>query len=190
MLDILPNSGDIAPLSPLLWRYSLVTRSGEPSSPRMPSQSVIGVFSDQFNDALPARVSRASSSASQSEISPVLAESTTAPPPAQSWLTSATMMITVMVAVARDGSVAVTSTVYLEFVPASTSAFVISCPLDASMSKDAASTPPSVYVSTSSFASEASIGVPMLVPAVAFSATERVVLSPSVNSGGTLVMTC
>ena len=68
MLDILPNSGDIAPLSPLLWRYSLVTRSGEPSSPRMPSQSVIGVFSDQFNDALPARVSRASSSASQSEI--------------------------------------------------------------------------------------------------------------------------
>ena len=38
------------------------------------------MFADQFSVAVPARVSRASSSASQSETKPVLAASTTAPP--------------------------------------------------------------------------------------------------------------
>ena len=61
-----------------------MTRSGVPSKV-MPSQSAMGVSADQFSVASPANVSRAASSASQSETRPgLLAASGTAVPVSQS----------------------------------------------------------------------------------------------------------
>ena len=79
-----PSSAGIVPVNPRLYRFSAMTRSGVPYT-STPSQSLMGVSADQFSVALPARVSRAASSVSQSDTSPGLLPGTvTATPEEQS----------------------------------------------------------------------------------------------------------
>ena len=83
-LERLPSTGGTTPPSPPKGSRTSVTRSGVPPNV-MPLQSCMGVASDQFNVLLPARVSLACSSASQSDTSPgLLTGSCTAVPAVQS----------------------------------------------------------------------------------------------------------
>ena len=78
----LPNSAGISPLKPCPESFSPVTRSGVP--PRLtPSHSAMGVSTDQLSVAVPARVSRAASSVSQSDTKSGLPASVTASPVTQ-----------------------------------------------------------------------------------------------------------
>ena len=67
----LPNSGGMVPVNWLSLRTKLVTRSGEPLRVTS-SHAAMAVEPDQFSVPLPARVSRAASSASQSATRPGL----------------------------------------------------------------------------------------------------------------------
>ena len=74
----LPSSAGIVPVNHSCERSSPQIRSGVPSM-MTPSHSAIGVSAAQFSVALPARVSRAASRASQSAIRPASVTSDTVP---------------------------------------------------------------------------------------------------------------
>ena len=62
--------------------FSHATRASVPRTVT-PSHCVMGVSADQLSEPVPARVSRAASSVSQSDTSPVFVTSATAPPVTQ-----------------------------------------------------------------------------------------------------------
>ena len=100
-------------------------------------------------------------------------------------LTSVTLIVTEIVSVPLPSDT-MTLTVYAAFVSWFSAPLVLSCPVLLSIANTAASVPLSRYASVFSSASVAAIGVPMFSFDLVFSATERVVLVPSVNTGGVL----
>ena len=78
-LDSFPSEAGIVPFKPLFCSLNWMARCG--AAPRVTlSQSAMGVLADQFREAVPARVSRASNKAAQSDTSPgLLAALGTAP---------------------------------------------------------------------------------------------------------------
>ena len=111
----------------------------------MPSHSAMGLTTDQFRTLAPfSSLSLASSSASQSRISPVFDESATAPLVEQPKVTSVTVMVTVIGVLSSVPSLAVTVTVYVALVSSSSTAAVSIWPVSLTMSNEAASEPPSV----------------------------------------------
>ena len=101
----MPRSDGIVPLN---WLGEL---SPNPTtlfvirSTSTPSHSAMGTSTDQFSDARPARVSRADSSASQSDTNPPVAAPEAAVLPGHTGLRTVT--VTVMVSVTPSASVAV-----------------------------------------------------------------------------------